>query len=368
MLFDAGWTGSKRLRAVTAGEALPWALALKLFHATHTAWNAYGPTEATVYAAYWKIDGKRGSASLGRSPANVELYVLDDNLQLLPIGSTGELYIGGAGVARGYVGRPYKTGDWVRWGLDGTLEFLERRDLQVKLRGYRVELGEIEAVMLRHPSVSSCAVVVDRAFAGERLLGYYVARSGKAIEPSELREHSRRMLPDYMLPAFLIPIPSLPLTANGKTDRNALEALGVQFMERTTFSASECHFEQALADIWGNVLGLAGNDVDRQRTFFDLGGTSLQLAIVQRLVHERLGFDVAVGDIFSYPSVSELAAFLRDLRGGPSEPEAKASLQTEPGTSAGDEAPSVFAEDAPEMSIDDARKYIERQYELESNA
>ena len=205
--------------------------------------NHYGPTETTVGATTFPVQGNQASLTvpLGRPLANVELYVLDQNRELVPVGKQGELYIGGAGVARGYLGRAeltaerfvpdpfsseagarlYRTGDVVRYLADGNLEYLGRADQQVKIRGYRIELGEIEAVLNEHAGVSQ-AVILARGAANQeqRLVAYVVAKNGSSS--SEWREYLQQRLPEYMVPSVFVSLAALPLTTNGKVDRRAL--------------------------------------------------------------------------------------------------------------------------------------------------
>ncbi|HSR97176.1 MAG TPA: amino acid adenylation domain-containing protein, partial [Kofleriaceae bacterium] len=327
LLLEAGWTGHPRLRAMCGGEALSWPLACQLLDRASVVWNCYGPTETTVWSTAWRVERRAGRALLGKPIANTRLYVLDGRGEPVPVGVPGELYIGGTSCARGYLdraeltaqrfvadpwsaaGRMYRTGDKVRWTAGGDLEFLGRFDHQVKLRGFRIELGEIEAVLAQHPGVRACAVVVRGGDDG-RLIAYYVAsgRTGGAdddrdVPSGALRDHLARSLPAYMLPATFVRLDELPLTPNQKIDRKALpEPAAVPEPEARAAPASE--LARALADVWRELLRV---EPDPRRTFFEQGGTSLQLVRLQLRTRERLAIEVSVAELMAYPTIEALA-------------------------------------------------------------
>ena len=328
LLMEAGWEGNPNLRALCGGEALSWDLATKLARSAKRAWNCYGPTETTIWSSTWLIDIERGAVSIGRGASNTQLYVLDAKLQPVPVGIPGELFIGGDGVTRGYMGRPeltrdrfianpftkatngrlYRTGDLVRWSADGNLEFLERVDSQVKVRGFRIELGEIEAILTTHPAVSRCAVIARTEKEGDsQLVAYYVA-TGNAASVDELRQHLRLSLPEHMVPAAFVTLPDLPLSSSGKVDRKALAACAVPQLEEPRLKPRD-GLEQALAEIWKDVLGV--DAVDASRTFFEHGGNSLKILRVQQRIRAKLKMSVAAVDLFKYPTIESLADYLR---------------------------------------------------------
>ncbi|HEU4562656.1 MAG TPA: amino acid adenylation domain-containing protein, partial [Longimicrobium sp.] len=283
----------------------------------------YGPTEGTILASTHPVpaDGIVEGHPIGRPLGNVRLYVCDALGSPQPAGVPGELRIGGAGVARGYLGRAattaerfvpdpfsteggarlYRTGDRVRWRADGTLEFLGRLDFQVKVRGFRVELGEIEAVLRRHESITDCVVVAREDVTGDpRLVAYVVG----GVEADELRGHLRRSLPEYMVPAAFVVLEALPLTPNGKLDRKALPGPEGDAYARGSYEAPLGEVEAALAEIWGEVLGV--ERVGRRDHFFELGGHSLlAIRLIERM--RRVGLYMEVRALFTTPVLAELA-------------------------------------------------------------
>jgi len=310
------------LRTVFAGgERVPPDLLRDLQTAFPSATVAvlYGPTEAAVLCAAW-VAGEAGERSLlGRPLPGVELLLLDRWLSPVPLGVPGELHVGGSGVARGYLGRPdltadrfvpdrlgarfYRTGDLARLLPDGVLEFLGRTDHQVKLRGFRIEPGEIETALTEHPAVREAAVVARGEGDGMQLVAY-VAPAG--LDPSSLREHLAARLPAYMVPATFVVLPELPLTANAKVDRARLPT-----PERTPDAAEEAPrtpAEEVVAGIWSEVLGVPR--VTRTDNFFDLGGHSLLATQVMSRLRAATGAELAVRELFQAPTVAALAAAL----------------------------------------------------------
>ncbi|WP_416778068.1 amino acid adenylation domain-containing protein [Xenorhabdus budapestensis] len=291
-----------------------------------TLFNQYGPTEITVCASQNLL--QHGDLAIGQGIDNTRLYVLDEQGNLSPIGAPGELYIGGAGVARGYLNQPeltaerfvenpfataedkargytrlYKTGDLVRWRPDGKLDYLGRNDYQVKIRGYRIELGEIESALAAHPRVKQ-AVVIDREQEGHKVLAAYLVSEGN-VSDDALIEYLSDHLPEYMMPASFTRIESVPLTLNGKLDRRALpEPI---WGNRDSYIAPRNALETQLCAIWQEVLGLA--QVGIEDNFFRIGGDSIvSIRLVSRL--RKAGFTVQVKSIFEAPTVARLAQVL----------------------------------------------------------
>jgi len=294
--------------------------------------NHYGPTETTVGALVYEVKCNQGnneptaSLPLGPPLANATAYVLDDALCAMPVGVTGEIYLGGTGVSRGYLNRPeitasrflpdpyarqagsrlYRTGDMARRRADGAVDFLGRLDHQVKIRGFRIELGEIEAVLAEHPAIRKAIVAAREDRPGsKRLVAYLEAKGGKIIQSEEVWSYLRSRLPEYMVPAEYVVLPALPLTANGKVDRRALPAPADSEPDKAAeFVAARTEVEVSLARIWADVLGL--ERVSIGANFFRLGGDSiLSIQIVSRA--REAGYYLTARDIFERQTIAELA-------------------------------------------------------------
>jgi hypothetical protein len=294
--------------------------------------NMYGPTETTVWSSTYTVTGNETTIPIGRPIANTALYILDHRMQLVPIGSPGDLYIGGKGVARGYWKRPdltadrfvsdpfggpdgrlYRTGDVASYRSDGNVEFLGRSDGQVKLRGYRVELGEIEALLDGHPGVGKSVVLAREDTPGDKRLVAYMTPTGTAGVPvKELRGHLRAKLPEFMVPSHFVEIREFPLTPNLKIDRKALPPPGATPVPVVQVGAVPSErlggLEQRLVSIWREVLGVPR--VDIHDDFFDLGGHSLLTIQLHRRIRPLVDRPVAIADLFRYSTVHKLAAFL----------------------------------------------------------
>ncbi|RAM53131.1 MAG: non-ribosomal peptide synthetase [Hapalosiphonaceae cyanobacterium JJU2] len=311
---------------IVAGEACPAEL-IKIWSVGRNFINAYGPTEASVCATTAKCTPEDNKVTIGRPIANVQVYILDTQLKPVPIGVPGELYIGGAGVARGYLhqreltqqkfipnpfnyepdSRLYKTGDLARYLPDGNIEYLGRIDNQVKIRGFRIELGEIEAILSQHPGVRENVVVAREDIPGEqRLVAYFVPQLEQTLTTNELRIFLKEKLPQYMLPSAFVRLEFLPLTPNGKVDRKALPVPDADNTQlAVTFVAPRTPVEKVLADIWANVLRL--EQVGVLDNFFDLGGHSLTTIQVISQVNETLQIKLPLRHLFTAPTIAELA-------------------------------------------------------------
>jgi amino acid adenylation domain-containing protein len=315
---------------VAGGEALP-ASTVALWRGLQPGVriiNEYGPTETVVGCVVHdvqEVDGRR-SVSIGRPIANTRIYILDEWGEPVPAGVSGELYIGGAGVARGYLNRPaltaerfvqerfvdeagarmYRTGDLARWQPDGTAEYLGRNDFQVKLRGFRIELGEIEARLEQHEGVRKAVVVARADGAGDkRLVAYVVGEPRRQPDAQDLRQALAKVLPEYMVPAAYVLLEALPLTSNGKLDRQALPAPeGAAYAQRA-YEAPQGEVEKALAETWGQLLQL--DRVGRLDHFFELGGHSLLAIRMIARLRQRLGLEVALVDLFAQPVLHAFA-------------------------------------------------------------
>ncbi|HEX2202782.1 MAG TPA: amino acid adenylation domain-containing protein [Longimicrobium sp.] len=334
MLVASGWTPPATLKVLSGGEALPRELADALLAGGAELWNLYGPTETTVWSTVAKVE-REGPITLGRPVANTRVYVLHDDGAPAPVGVPGELCIGGAGVARGYLGRPeltaekfvpdpfaggearmYRTGDRVRWRADGTLEFYGRLDTQVKLRGFRIELGEIESVLREHPGVAEAAALVREDVPGDARLVAYLVAKGAAPPVSELRALLRTKVPEYMVPSAFVTLEALPLTPNGKVDRRALPAPdAAATAPEDTYVAPSTETETQIATIWAELLrrGRVGvND-----SFFELGGHSLLATQVMGRIRQTMGASLPVRVLFEARTVAELAKRVDEAKAAP---------------------------------------------------
>jgi amino acid adenylation domain-containing protein len=329
MLLDAGWAGASHLKVLCGGEAWTTELASELLPRCGSLWNMYGPTETTVWSAVFKVEAGR-PVVVGPPIANTRLYVLDDALQLVPVGVPGELHIGGDGLARGYLHRPqltrerfvsdpfaaepgarmYRTGDLVRRLADGTLEFLGRRDDQVKIHGHRVELGEIEAALKRHPGIARCVVVAQEDAHGDhRLVAYMIPAAGSVIGAGELRLLLGETLPTYMIPAAFVPVASFPLTPSGKLDRKALPPPDGAVQETdAALIEPRTPTEKVLARIWCEMLDL--KQVGVRDNFLDLGGNSRLVVRVIGEINKTLKARLNVPEFFQNPTIEELTRIL----------------------------------------------------------
>jgi amino acid adenylation domain-containing protein len=298
--------------------------------------NAYGPTENTTFTTWYDAQESDIGARMipiGQPLSNTEVWVLDQQSRMVPVGVPGELCIGGDGLARGYIGRPeltaekfvphpysrnagarlYRTGDLVRYREDGNIEFLKRMDQQVKVRGFRVELGEIESTLNQYRAVMESIVVDRKDSSGDiRLIAYFVPEVG--VEPTslELLTFLQEKLPSYMLPSAFMAIKEIPLTPNGKVDRRALPAPEQIEVSTAGFIAPRTEMEQLVAEIWCEILGIT--QVGADSNFFDLGGHSLLATRVMNRIRERCGVELPLRVLFEFPTVVSLAAKLDDAR------------------------------------------------------
>jgi len=330
MLIDAGWKGGERLKIVCGGEALPRDLAEQLLQRGCSLWHMYGPTETTVWSSVIKLapgESDESSPRLGGPIANTTFYVMDSDRRPVPIGVPGELYIGGEGLACGYhgradltaekfvgdpfaldgAGRLYRTGDLMRWRDDGTLEFMGRIDQQVKLRGFRIELEEIEVVLRNDPAVAAAvAVVREDSPADQRLVAYVVAAEGHALDKEQLRRLLRSSLPPFMVPSTLVTLERLPVTPNGKLDRAALPAPdGARPQLERPYVPPQSPVEEKLESIWRDVLGIERVGIDDD--FFHLGGHSMLAVRMIARVRDALDVELSLTQAFEQPTIRELA-------------------------------------------------------------
>lgn len=330
LLLANDWQGNHRLKLLCGGEPMSVELANQLLQRVGELWNMYGPTETTVWSTVHRVKEANAPIPIGRPIDNTLIYLVDQHLNLVPVGGTGELLIGGEGLARGYLNRPelnsekflpdpftplpgarmYRTGDLARYLPDGTLECLGRIDHQVKIRGFRIELGEIETLLSQHPVVRSNVVVARKDDSGgDFLVGYFLPQTGQPPVIEEIRAFLAEKLPEYMVPSYLVPLESFPLTPNGKIDRKALPSPEQANSGRQrTIVEPRNDAERDLRAIWEEVLKI--KPISVLDNFFDLGGHSLLAAMLISQVRKRLGHSLLLGTLFEAPTVEQMAAVL----------------------------------------------------------
>ena len=318
-----------------AGEALRSDLVKQIYESTNVkkVYDLYGPSEATTYSTF-ALRTAEGLPTIGRPISNTRIYILDRNFQPVPIGVPGELYIGGAGVARGYLNQPdltaerfifssfnenggeriYRTGDSARYRPEGDIEFLGRADNQVKIHGYRIELGEIESVLTKHKAVKDCVVVVceHESRTGKNLVAYVVPREHSVLAATELRSYLKEKLPEYMIPSSFVVLEALPLMPNGKADRNALPPPdGTRPPLTKDFVSPRTEIEELIAQTWREVLKI--DNVGIYDSFFELGGHSLLAVQIVARLQEAFHKEIHLGVLFDAPTIAELTIELERI-------------------------------------------------------
>jgi len=367
MLIDGGWSGTDGLCMLCGGEAWGADLAAALLSRGASLWNVYGPTETTIWSSIAHVQ-RPETITLGTPILNTSLVVLDARGALVPCGVTGELYIGGDGVAHGYLNRPeltaekfvpdpfavppdmrmYRTGDLVRRRNDGTLEYLRRIDQQVKLRGFRIELGEVESVLAAIPSVSQAVVVIHSPGIAAQLIAYVIpAEQSATLDSSLLREALLRSLPEYMVPQQFVMATAFPLTPNGKIDRRALSVSAVELPPAEAFVAPRTLMETLVAETWQRVLGC--ERVGANDRFFALGGNSMAATRVAVHLSEQLGITVPVRVLFEESTPAALGIWLEAHAQGTDDNDIAAIL-AELGELSDEEAQALLMQDQPNVS------------------
>lgn len=334
MLVEAGWQGRPGIKMVTGGEALTTDLAKQLVPLGGKLFNMYAPSESTIYSTFQHVASADETITIGRPIANTQIYLLNEQLQLVPPGTVGTIYIGGTGISRGYLNQPemtaerfivnpltnngddriYNTGDLARYLPDGQIEYLGRNDSQIKIRGYRIELGEIESMLGRHPAILQNAVILrEDAPGNKQLVAYYITEDDSTVPWVELRQYLGEYLPDYMVPAVAMELDAMPKTPNGKIDRKSLPLPSDlrSGVGETSYVAPTTPTEQDVAEIWQTVMGI--DKVGIHDNFFDLGGHSLHATRVLARLRNDLNVEVPLRTMFTTPTVAGLSIAITEL-------------------------------------------------------
>ena len=328
MLLDSDWQNEEGVTVLSAGEAMRESLKNALTSLRGRVFNLYGPTETTVYSSSTELSGSE-KTTIGKPLSNTQFYILDGRDHLLPVGIPGELCIGGAGLARGYLNKPeltaikfmdnpfgsngtkfYRTGDLAQWLPDGNIEYLGRLDDQVKIRGYRIELGEIESVLEQHPGVKQCAVVIREDLSGDKKLTGYIVPLG-SFDRKSLHEYLRSQLPQYMVPPLLVELKEMPLTSSGKINKKGLPDPEFPVMEEHVAPANVT--EEMLVRIWSEVLHIREDQISINDNFFELGGHSLVTIRLVSAMRKTFKVEISVRDVFIHPNIKNLALHIARL-------------------------------------------------------
>ena len=333
ILIEAGLSTHPAIKKFCGGEVLPASFVPALLKNGQELWNLYGPTETTIWATSSRISSNRKTVSIGRPLPNTSIYLLGPHLAPVPIGVVGDLYISGVGVARGYLNNPdktaenfvphpfsqlpgeriYQTGDRARYRYDGTLDFMGRRDAQVKIRGFRIELGEIESVLHEHSRVCRAVARAQEIRVNDvRLIAYVVLETGQQLTGFDLRQFLMKKIPAYMVPSHFVFLETLPLTQNGKIDRQALPPCdSSQFFVEETSLAPEGAIEEVLASIWREVFRVG--HIGKHDNFFELGGHSLLMTQVVARIRKNFDVELGLREFFQCPTVAGQAHAIKRL-------------------------------------------------------
>ncbi|MGS0763567.1 amino acid adenylation domain-containing protein [Syntrophomonas curvata] len=331
MLFQTGWKNKEKIKILCGGEALPGKLKQNFMDTNSDVWNMFGPTETTIWSTVQHIK-ENEPITIGKPIDNTRIYILDNNLKPTPIGIAGELHIAGDGLARGYLNKPeltaekfidnpfnqgyklYKTGDLARWLPDGNIEYIGRIDYQIKIRGYRIELGEIESQLGQHPGIKDCVAVMREQEGNKQLVAYYTTKDAWDLtDQQELRRHLKACLPEYMIPSHILRLDNIPLTPNGKVDRNELIKRDIAIAGSPRTSLPESKVEEKVLKIWQGILQV--NDIDMEAGFFDVGGDSLLAVAAAARIKKELDCDFSVTDLFKHPNIKAASAYIAELKG-----------------------------------------------------
>lgn len=332
LMIEAGWNGSRNLKILCGGEAMPASLANALVPRGAEVWNLYGPTETTIWSTSKKISDPEEQITIGRPIANTQIYILDRQMNSVPIGVLGDLYIGGDGLALGYLDRAeltaekfvdvsisgaesrrlYNTGDQAKYLANGEIDFVGRSDYQVKISGYRIELGEIEVVLGQHEKVEHCVVTVYEDETQHRQLVAYIKTTDGDSHYTEIRDYAKQALPNYMMPSSIQFVKSFPQTPNGKIDRKKLPLPSLDRPQfENSFVEASSKLEKQIASIFSEVVSV--DRIGIHDNFFELGGHSLSATKVIARISEQLPVSLTIADIFDAPTIAELANKVKEL-------------------------------------------------------
>ena len=327
MLYQLDWHPPKKIKILCGGEALPLELANKLQEQAGSVWNVYGPTETTVWSSIYKLNGHNDKPLIGKPIRNTTFYVLDKHLKPVPVGVIGELFIGGQGVSRGYLNRPeltserfivnpitgnkqekvYRTGDLVKYLDDGNLEYISRVDFQIKLRGFRVELGEIESILDAYPGIIQSICTIYKFSENDKRLVAYL-KTKENLDISAIKEYLSNHLPEYMIPNIIQCVDEFPLTPNNKVDRKALPKPDIKTTGAVEESLSHTPSERKLLKIWENLLKV--EKIGINDNFFNLGGHSLLAAQLFSDIEKAFGKNIPLSMLFKAPTVKTLSKII----------------------------------------------------------
>lgn len=330
-IIESGYSLKNATIINLAGEPFPVDIAKKILETKAEIRNLYGPSEDTTYSTVYKLSSEEEyntSVSIGKPLSNTKVYILDKNLELLPVGVAGKLYISGEGLSKGYLNRPeltaekfipnpfnegtlmYDTGDMAKWLPDGNIDFLGRKDYQVKLRGYRIELGEIEnAILSFSENITQVIALVLQNNGLQNLVAYFTA--SKTADEEALKNYLKEKLPAFMVPNYFITLDKIPLTPNGKIDRKVLESLPLHQVSNTTYAAPRNEVESTLATIWQEILGI--EKIGIEDNFFDLGGHSLMIGQVINNIYKQLNGTISYKELFLTPTIAEISQKIRKV-------------------------------------------------------
>jgi len=332
LLFNAGWKGNKKMKLLCGGDLLSKSLAEKLINGSAEVWNMYGPTETTIWSSIKKIEKPTDASNIGAPINNTSLFILDDCMNLLPVGTAGRLFIGGDGLAKGYYknseltnqkfiknsfninGLIYETGDIGRWNDLGEIEFLGRNDNQVKIRGYRIELGEIETKLNQIEGVKDSVVIAKKGNDQDAFLAAFIQKTDTLLTSQDIINDLKIGLPEYMIPLSINNLDTFPLTPNKKVDRKALSELSLFKSEETaSFKKANTELEKTLVSLWQKSLDCK-QEISLDDNFFSLGGHSLNAVKLLSLISEHLSLKISLKNIFDFPTIETLSNYLQKLQ------------------------------------------------------